>query len=159
MVILGIDPGTQRMGYGVVRKSGSSVKLLDAGLIAVVGHHGPDVMAQIKSHLNKLIDRFHPELIALERLYFAKNQKTAMSVAEARGVILLAAGERSLPIREYNPNEIKLAITGYGGADKRAVLKMVKIILKKPSLDVIDDASDALAVAIVACGDISEARV
>ena len=151
MVILGIDPGTQRMGYGVVQKNGSLVKLLDAGLITVAGHHGPDVMAQIKSHLTKLIDQFHPELIALERLYFAKNQKTAMSVAEARGVILLAAGERGLPIREYSPNEIKLAITGHGSADKRAVLKMVKIILQEPTLDVIDDASDALAVALVSC--------
>ena len=155
MIVLGIDPGTQRAGYGFVEKTGNILRLLDAGILHAGRGTPPEVFSRIKSHLDALITKFHPDRIAIERLYFVKNQKTAMSVAEARGVIILTAGEYKIPVSEYNPNEIKLAITGYGAADKRAVSKMVRIILREPALSVLDDVSDALAVAIVACGNLS----
>lgn len=94
-----------------------------------------------------------PDVLAIEKLYFAKNQKTALAVAQARGVILLAGKEHGLRIREYAPNEVKIGVTGYGAADKKAVLKMVRLILKRPDLSVIDDASDALALAILAANE------
>ena len=91
--------------------------------------------------------------MAIEKLFFAKNTKTALAVAQARGVILLATKERGIRIKEYTPNEVKLGVTGYGFADKKAVLKMVRLILRKQNLKVIDDASDALALAILSTGD------
>ena len=97
-------------------------------------------------------------MLGIEKLFFAKNQKTAMAVAQARGAILLAAEEAGLTIKEYAPNEVKLGIAGYGFADKKAILKMVRLMLKKPDLAVIDDASDALALAIMACNDLWIAR-
>jgi crossover junction endodeoxyribonuclease RuvC len=92
-------------------------------------------------------------VVAIEKLFFAKNQKTAIAVAQSRGVVLLATKEQGIRIKEYTPNEVKLGVTGYGFADKKAVLKMVRLILNKGDLKVIDDASDALALAIFAAGD------
>jgi crossover junction endodeoxyribonuclease RuvC len=91
--------------------------------------------------------------MGIERLYFATNQKTAIAVAEARGIILLSAAEAGLPIKEYAPNEVKTGVAGYGLADKKAVLKMVKLTLGMQDLKVIDDASDALAIAIMAASE------
>ena len=153
MIVLGIDPGTQRAGYGLVDKNGSALRLIDAGILDAGRGTTAEALSRISTHLHALIEKFSPQCIAIERLYFAKNQKTAMSVSEARGAILSAAGARNVPVREYSPNEVKLAVTGYGAADKRAVQKMVRIILKEPSLAVLDDVSDALAIAITACGD------
>jgi crossover junction endodeoxyribonuclease RuvC len=93
--------------------------------------------------------------MGIEKLYFAKNQKTAIAVAQARGVVLLSVGEHGIPVKEYTPNEVKSGITGYGFSDKKAVLKMVRLILGKHDLKIIDDASDALAIAIVAASGIA----
>src|SRR6202035_2115858 len=109
-------------------------------------------LAEAKKEIDIIIKKYQPEIVVVEKLYFAKNQKTAIAVAQARGVILLAIQENGIELRECTPNEVKLGVTGYGGADKKAVLKMVKLILGKHDLDVIDDASDALALAILACG-------
>jgi len=106
-------------------------------------------MLDVKNELKKIIDKFQPETLAIEKLFFAKNRKTALEVAHTRGVIILAAMEQNLKIKEYAPNEIKAGITGYGMADKKAVLKMVKLFLNQPDLKIIDDASDALAIAIM----------
>ena len=149
MIVLGIDPGTKRAGYGAVLKEGSTYTLLCAGILQTSAKEAADILSEIKISLDKIISDIRPDCLATEKLYFSKNQKTALAVAEARGIILLAAKEKGLPILEFSPNEVKLGITGYGMADKKDVLKMVRLILKSPNLKIIDDASDALALAIL----------
>lgn len=153
MIVLGIDPGTKRVGYGIIKKEGGELRFVSAGILKV-GGGGPAALLEIKNGVSKLIRKFKPEVLAIEKLYFSKNQKTAMGVAEARGIIMLAALEDDLKIEEYSPNEVKAGIAGYGFADKRAVLKMVRLILGELNLKVIDDASDALALAILGASNI-----
>jgi crossover junction endodeoxyribonuclease RuvC len=151
MIILGLDPGTTRAGYGLVQIQGGKAQLLEAGLLKVPSKGDKaDILEAIRSEIVKLCAKHEPKVIAIEKLFFAKNRKTALAVAEARGVMLMAAREAGADIHEYSPNEVKIAVTGYGGADKKAVLKMVRLILKAPDLKVIDDASDALAIALTA---------
>ncbi len=150
MIILGIDPGTRRVGFGVVSKEGSSLRFVDAGLLEIKSENDIGALKEIKDGLEKLFSVYNPEFLAVEKLFFSKNQKTALQVAEARGVILLFARENGLKIKEFSPNEVKSALTGYGSADKKAVLKMVGLRLKKQGFKIIDDAADALALAIVA---------
>jgi len=146
--VLGIDPGTQRIGYGIVRCEGSRVELLDAGILTI-REKGQGALSETKRDIDRLIKKFKPQCMALEKIFFTKNQKTAIAVAHARGVIVLAALEAGLTVHEYTPSEVKRAVAGYGSADKKAVAKMVRFILKEPSLSVIDDASDALALALL----------
>ena len=150
MIILGIDPGTDRAGYGVLRKEGQDLSLVDAGILKVGKLRGADALLAIKQDLDALIEKHRPALFATEKLFFSNNRTTGMAIAEARGVILLAAREKDLPIMEFSPTEMKLAVCGSGSADKIAVLKMVRIILGAPRLDILDDASDALALCIAA---------
>ncbi|MGC9968273.1 MAG: crossover junction endodeoxyribonuclease RuvC [Minisyncoccia bacterium] len=149
---LGIDPGTRRIGYGVVRDEKGGLVFVTAGILKIKSVDDASALCETKEEIGKLVKKYKPEILGVEKLYFAKNQKTAIAVAQARGVILLAAQEAGIPIREYAPNEVKLGVTGYGFADKKAVLKMVRLILGKHDLTVIDDASDALALAIMALG-------
>lgn len=151
MVVLGIDPGTRRVGYGVVKKDGDGLVFVTAGLLKIKCRGGFGALREIKTQLDDLIGRWRPKVLAIEKLFFMKNRKTGLAVAEARGVILLSAVEYGLEIREYAPNEVKSATTGYGFADKRAVAAMVRLLLKKPGLRLGDDVSDALALAILAC--------
>ncbi|MEK7507550.1 MAG: crossover junction endodeoxyribonuclease RuvC [Patescibacteria group bacterium] len=151
MIILGIDPGTRRIGYGVVEYAGGKISFIDAGLLKIESVNDPEALRETKKQMDNVFKKFSPSVLSIEKLYFMKNQKTAIQVAQARGVVISAATEYGLEIREFAPNEIKLGITGYGFADKKGVLKMVRLILNKPELDIIDDASDALAAAIVAC--------
>jgi crossover junction endodeoxyribonuclease RuvC len=153
IIALGIDPGTRRVGYGIVRKEGGAVSFVTAGILKIKSLGDSAAFEEIKREMDKLIAQHRPDVVAIEKLYFAKNQKTAIAVAQARGVILLSAQEKKIPIKEYSPNEVKLGVTGYGFADKKAVLKMVRLILGKHDLKVIDDASDALALAILAAGN------
>ena len=150
MIILGIDPGTRRIGYGVIESEKGKCKLLDAGILKIESKDDSGALLETRQQLEVLIKQFRPDIFAIEKLYFAKNQKTAFAVAQARGALLLSAIESNLEIREFTPNEVKLGVAGDGSADKKAILKMVKLILNAPKLDVIDDASDALAVAIMA---------
>ena len=152
MIILGIDPGTARMGYGVIKKEGGKTLFLDAGILKIKKSDSLHIFLQIKIGLEQIIKKWKPEIMAIEKVYFSKNQKTAMSVAEARGVAILTGLEAGLEIKEYSPNEIKAGLTGYGHADKRGVAKMVNLALGTPKLKIIDDASDALAIAIFAAG-------
>ena len=152
MIALGIDPGTRRIGYGIVRNEGGSLVFITAGILKIKSVDDASALCETKKGIDELIKKYKPEILGIEKLFFAKNQKTAIAVAQARGVILLAAQEAGIPIREYAPNEVKLGVTGYGFADKKAVLKMVRLILGKRDLAVIDDASDALALAIMALG-------
>lgn len=152
VVALGIDPGTRRVGYGVVKKQGGAPAFLSAGILKIKSGDDLSALRETKTETDKLIKKYRPDVVGVEKLYFAKNQKTAMAVAQARGAILLSAQEQNIPIKEYAPNEVKLGITGYGFADKKAVLKMVRLILKKQDLKIVDDASDALALALMAAG-------
>ncbi|MBI2888755.1 MAG: crossover junction endodeoxyribonuclease RuvC [Candidatus Liptonbacteria bacterium] len=150
MVILGIDPGTHRAGYGVIESTRNECRFLSAGLLPVRRENAYLRLLDIKKGMDAMIRKFHPSGVAVEKLYITKNQKTGVAVAQARGVILLAAAEHNLPIAEFGPGEIKSHLTGYGLADKVAVAKMVRLVLNCPALAVIDDASDALAIALVA---------
>jgi len=145
MIVLGIDPGSKRIGYGLIEKTGGKLKLIEANLLV-----HPKNLLEIKNQVSFLIEKFSPESLAVEKVFFSKNQKTALEVSEARGVIILSALEKNLPIREFTPNEVKSAVAGYGLANKKAVAKMVRLTLNEPTLKVIDDVSDALAIAITA---------
>jgi crossover junction endodeoxyribonuclease RuvC len=153
MIALGIDPGTRRIGYGVVRGDNSSATFVDAGILSIVSKDDISALEEVKKGVDALIKKHRPDVVAVEKLFFAKNTKTALGVAQARGVILLAIKERGVRTKEYSPNEVKSGIAGYGFADKKAILKMVRLILNKEDLTVIDDASDALALAILSTGD------
>jgi len=153
MIALGIDPGTRRIGYGIVRKEMNDTTLIAAGLIDIKSTDDVGALRETKKGMDQLIKKYRPDIMGIEKLFFATNQKTAIAVAQARGVILLSAGEHNILIKEYTPNEVKTGITGYGFSDKKAVLKMVKLILKEKDLAIIDDASDALAIAIIAAGE------
>lgn len=152
MIVLGVDPGTQRVGFGVVEAHGASLSFVEAGLLGAEKGE-PHTLIPIKQHLDKVIAKYAPDVVAIEKLFFAKNQKTAIAVAQARGVILLAAEESGARVMEYAPTEVKAGLTGHGGADKTSVTKMVRLILKKSDLRLVDDACDALALAIVASSD------
>lgn len=152
MIYLGIDPGTRRVGYGLVLKTGNSLRLIDAGILKINSENDIGALLEIKTELSSIISTHCPVAAGIEKLFFSKNQKTALQVAEARGVALVCCAEAGIKILELSPNEVKSGITGFGSADKKAVLKMVRLILKEPSLEVIDDASDALALAILTAG-------
>ena len=158
MIFLGIDPGTRRMGYGLVSRVGRETTLVDAGIIKINSKDDLGALLEIKKGVSELVATHKPALVAIEKLFFAKNQKTALQVAEARGVALVSCLESGAKILELSPNEVKMGLTGFGSADKKSVLKMVRLILKEPQLEVIDDASDALALAILAAGRTNEIK-
>ncbi len=150
MRILGIDPGTGRLGFGVVDSHRGTVKLVDAGIITTPAHTPTNErLEDIYDSLTAIIAETKPDKVAIEKLFFARNVTTAMSVAEARGVALLAAQKAKLPIEEYTPLQIKQSITGYGKADKKQVQEMVRIQLGLAKVPKPDDAADALAAAIM----------
>lgn len=148
MRILGIDPGTSRIGYGFIESDG--LKLIAYGVIEAKEKEFSEKISTFSGRLNKLIENYKPGMAAIEKIYFVKNQKTGIDVAQARGVILSIFIQKGLKFVEYSPNEVKSQVTGYGLADKKAVAKMVKIMLKIKELTGYDDASDALAIAITA---------
>ncbi len=153
MIALGIDPGTRRIGYGLVENHGQDLIFIAAGIIDITADNDIGALEQTKQGLDEVIKKYKPDVMGIEKLFFAKNTKTALAVAQARGVILLSVKERNIKIKEYTPNEVKQGVTGYGFADKKAVAKMVRMILKKDDLKIIDDASDALAIAILSTTD------
>lgn len=159
MVIIGIDPGSRRIGYGILEKQRGLLRLLKTGTLNVKSHKDAEALGETRREFSRLLTLFKPKILAIEKLYFAKNQKTALQVAQARGVMLGEAAERGLRIEEYTPNEIKAGVAGYGLADKKAVAKMVRIILgEKDGLRVLDDATDSLAAAILAAGRVVDKR-
>jgi crossover junction endodeoxyribonuclease RuvC len=151
MVIIGIDPGTARLGYGIIEYDGNKNRLITFGCLETAKNLNQ--AARLKTLYQKLtnfIKKYRPDCLAIEELFFFKNSKTVISVAQARGVALLAAANLELPIREFTPLEIKQAITGYGRAEKQQIQKMVKALLCLKEIPEPDDAADALAVAICA---------
>lgn len=149
MVILGIDPGTAIAGYGFINKEKSVLKMIDYGCVFTPAKTANSKRINtIANKLKKLIQKYQPQNIAVEQLFFFKNLKTAITVSEARGAILLTANQSNIPIYEYTPLQVKQAVTGYGKADKTQVQKMVKVILNLKEIPKPDDAADALAIAI-----------
>ena len=149
MVILGIDPGIATTGYGVCRKDKDRFEYVDCGVIET--EKGQRVEARVR-HVHDsvvyLIEKYKPDALAIEELFFANNQKTVINVAQARGVVLLAAEERGIPIFEYTPLQVKQSVVGYGRAEKRQVMEMVRILFRLPGVPRPDDAADALAIAL-----------
>ena len=152
MVILGLDPGTTRVGYGVIRQGGGNLSHVASGLLSIPSGDLAYRLSFIYSETRRLIDSFRPERAGVEALYFFKNQKTAIEVAEARGVLLLALSQAGITICEVTPLQVKLGVAGSGGASKKAVAEMVFRFLSLPPRAILDDATDALAVAIAVSG-------
>jgi len=149
LIVLGIDPGTAATGYGIVERSGSQLRALDYGCLETLPTQElPARLLEIHRAVTELILTHQPVSLGVERLFFNRNVQTAFAVGQARGVVLLAAAEHGLPVFEYGPHEVKLAVTGYGRADKVQVQRMVQMVLGMPTLPKPDDAADALAVAI-----------
>lgn len=156
MIIAGIDPGSRRIGYGLIKKEGGLTSFVDAGLFPIQSKNDAGALVETKKYIDGLIAKKKPDVLAIEKLYLVRNETTGIQTAQARGVILLSAGEHGLRIEEFTPNEVKAGITGYGLADKAAVAKMVRLTLKTPGLDLVDDAMDALAIALMAAGRLSK---
>jgi len=151
MIIAGIDPGTATTGFGVIKTEKNKLTCLDYEIIQTSKDcEQQERLNILYNQITKLITKYKPDVIAIEKLFFFKNLKTAMPVAEARGVILLACAKKKIPIKEITPLQVKMGICGYGRADKRQVQEMVKIILNLDKIPKPDDAADALGIAI--CG-------
>ena len=149
MIILGIDPGLATVGYGVIESENGKTKPIDYGVILTPKDASlPDRLIMIESSIIKLIEKFSPSEIAMEELFFNNNQKTAIMVAEARGVTLLTCKKYCSALFEYTPLQIKQALTGYGRADKHQIQEMVTRLLGLKKIPRHDDAADALAVAL-----------
>jgi crossover junction endodeoxyribonuclease RuvC len=149
MRILGVDPGTATTGYGIVDQLGFTPKLVDYGTISTNPRKAPQLrLVDIYVQINELIDRYTPNVVVMERLFFSKNHKTAIGVGKACGVIQFAAAQRQLDIVEYTPLEVKQAVVGYGNAEKKQVQYMVQRILGLETPPSPDDAADALALCI-----------
>jgi len=148
-VILGIDPGTAITGYGVVTDAGGGPQALAYGVIRTPAKQELALrLVTIYAELNDLLDTHQPDAVAVEEVFFSKNARTALSVGHARGVVLLAAARRDIPLFHYKPTQVKQAVTGYGGADKRQIQEMMKMLLGLDDIPRPDDAADALAIAI-----------
>lgn len=150
MKILGIDPGSTLMGFALLESNQNALKPITYGVLKIKAKNLPDKLIELSKGLKKILEKEKPDLAGLEKLFFSKNKKTALEVAQARGVIFLELLQRGIPVVEMTPGEIKVATTNYGNSDKQAVAKMVSKILGISELSGDDNASDALAVAVAA---------
>src|SRR5262245_11556302 len=149
MIVLGIDPGTAALGYGIVEGRAGRLRMVDAGTFETKPDASlPKRLLAIHALLDELIALHKPDLVAVERLFFSRNAQTAFAVGQARGVVLLAAAQAEVPVREATPNEVKVAVTGFGRADKEQVGRMVAVCLSLAEPPRRDDTADALAIAI-----------
>lgn len=149
MVILGIDPGIAIVGYGIIEYSGNKFKDIDYGAITT----SPDLcfperLKIVYDELTELLEKYEPDAVAIEELFFNKNVKTAINVGQARGVQLLSVVNKGIPLYEYTPLQVKQGVVGYGRADKKQVQEMIKVILNLDKVPKPDDVADALAVAV-----------
>jgi crossover junction endodeoxyribonuclease RuvC len=149
MVILGIDPGIGRLGWAIIENSGSKAKAVDYGCIEteVNGEIG-ERLVEISREIKSLIKKHKPDALSIEELFFGNNSKTALTVGQARGVVILLAAENKIPVTSYTPLQVKIALSGYGRADKNQIAQMVKMILNLREIPKIDDTTDALAIAL-----------
>ncbi len=149
MRIIGIDPGYAIVGFGIIEYNNGRFKVIDYGAVTTPADMDFNRRLEIiYDDVSQILDIYRPESLAIEKLYFQNNQKTAIDVAEARGVILLSAVKRRLLIREYTPLEVKKSVTGYGKAVKKQVQEMTKRILRLSEIPKPDDTADALAIAV-----------
>lgn len=150
MKILGIDPGYDRVGIAVIeKKSGSKESVLYSECLQTsVKDDFYTRLGQVGAKIAEVIEEYSPDALAIETLFITKNQKTAMRVAEARGVIIHEAVREKIPVFEYTPLQIKIAVTGHGGSDKDQVMKMIPLLVKIPKKQTVDDEFDAIAVAL-----------
>ncbi len=150
MLVIGIDPGTATTGYGLVRENqDDSLQAVDYGVILTPADMPmAQRLALLYGKLNEILVLHHPDSSAVEKLFFQRNVKTAITVGQGRGVVLLALAQADVSVAEYTPLEVKQAVAGYGGADKRQVQEMVRVLLDLEEIPKPDDAADALAVAI-----------
>ncbi len=149
MIVLGVDPGIANTGYGVVESVGSKLQALEFGVIETASGVAAEArLAEIHSDVGELIARFDVDTVAVEDLYFGANVVSAMAVGQARGVVLLAAGQRGVPVRAYTPQQVKAAVCGSGRADKAQVASMAARLLGLSAPPRPDHAADALAVAV-----------
>ncbi|CAM4358231.1 MAG: crossover junction endodeoxyribonuclease RuvC [Paenibacillus macerans] len=149
MRILGIDPGIAIVGFGFIDKQGSKLTPVQYGCIQTEAHTPEEErLLHVYEGMVQLIEKYNPDAVALEKLFFNRNVTTAMSVGQARGVLVLAAVQKGLPVAEYTPMQVKQAIVGYGKAEKRQVQEMTRMFLKLQAIPKPDDVADALAVAI-----------
>lgn len=149
MRILGIDPGYATVGFGIVDYQGMNFKTVEYGAILTPADmEFPARLAQIYTDTVYILERYTPQVLSVEKLYFNTNKTTGIMVAEARGVILLACAQKNVPICEYTPLQVKSAVVGYGKAEKRQVMDMTRRILHLSEIPKPDDAADALALAI-----------
>lgn len=149
MRILGIDPGIAIVGFGFIDKIGSKLVPVQYGSIQTPANSDPGLrLKDVYESMVQLIDKYQPDAVAVEKLFFNRNVTTAFTVGQARGVIILAAVQKGLPVGEYTPLQVKQATVGYGKAEKKQVQEMVRILLKLSAVPKPDDVADALAVAI-----------
>ena len=149
--VLGIDPGLARMGWAMVEQASGRTKLIGCGCLETASHQPDgDRLLALYRQLGKIISRYRPNQVAVEKLYFTTNVSTAMTVGQARGMVLLSAADHRLPVTEFTPTGVKQSVTGDGRADKRQVQRMIKILLHLNRLPRHDDTSDAIAIAL--CG-------
>ena len=151
MVILGIDPGFGRMGFGCLRVRPGRLEVLDYGIASTkAGMEFGARLVSLAKDVDDLLDTHKPDVVSIEKLYFTKNEKTAMQVAEARGVILYLCVKRGIKMIEFTPSQVKKAVGGSGTADKKGMTRVVSEILKLKKTPKFDDAADALAIALAA---------
>ena len=149
MIILGVDPGYAIVGIGVIEYKGNRFRMLEYGAITTpAGMPTPQRLQKIYQEMVRYLHKYQPDAVAVEELFFNSNQKTAITVAQARGVIIISVVNAGIPLYEYTPLQIKQAVTGYGRADKQQIQNMVKMLLNLTVIPKPDDAADALAAAI-----------
>ena len=149
MIIIGIDPGLARLGYGVIRMDRSTTVPVCYGCMETsAGTRPAERLLEIYTGISSLFDRYPPDELAMEKLFFSKNITSALGVSEVRGIVLLAAEQRRIPVTEYTPNQVKQAVTGSGRADKNQVQQMITRLLHLDEVPKPDDAADALSIAL-----------
>ncbi len=152
MTVLGIDPGYAIVGCGIVENKDNKLKMLDYGAILTQAHTPFNLrLEKIYREADELIKKYKPDAVAMEKLFFNTNQKTAIDVAQARGVLVLAAQLNGIPVFEYTPLQVKMSVVGYGRAEKKQVQEMTRFLLHLDKIPKPDDAADALAMAICHC--------
>lgn len=158
MVILGIDPGTGRLGYAVIEVDRGKVQCLTCGCVETTRSPAPGLrLLELRDAVRSLLRRFNPEQVVLEQIYFSKNVKTALAVAEARGMLLTLLADEQIPVLEVSPQEVKMGVTGRGNAPKPQVQRMVAVLFGLPAPPQPDDAADALAIAYAATARVARA--
>jgi crossover junction endodeoxyribonuclease RuvC len=160
VIVLGIDPGTAALGYGIVESAAGRLRAVDHGVLSTSPDLGlPERLRAVYELVVSLLAAHAPTYVAVERLFFSRNAQTAFAVGQARGVVLLAAAQQGVTVVEATPNEVKSAVAGYGAADKEQVQRMVQVVLGMDEPPRPDDAADALAIAVWAANSVGSGRM